>query len=107
MDLLSSCVCFWANKLKNQIKSKKMSRILCVHSVIMIYLVSMSFVVKAHIFKDYKSKEHVLTSVYDAMRGNVQPDLRQMNDSRNKRNIVGNEKLVEYYDNQPSDSSNE
>lgn len=82
-----------------------MSRILYVHSVIVI-LVSMSFL-RAHIFKDYKSKEHVLTSVYDAMKGNLQPDIRQLNDSRNKRNTPGNEKLVEYYDNQPSDSNNE
>lgn len=83
-----------------------MSRILYVHSVIVV-LVSISFVVKAHIFKDYKSKEHVLTSVYDAMKGNLQQELQQMNDSRNKRNTIGNEKLVEYYDNQPSDSNNE
>lgn len=82
-----------------------MSRILRVHCAVIVIVVSLSFVANAHIFKDYKNKEHVLTSVYDAMKGNSQTNERQMNDSRNKRNTIGNEKPVEYYDNQPSDSN--
>lgn len=82
-----------------------MSRIPHVHCAVIVIVVSLSFVVNAHIFKDYKRKEHVLTSVYDAMKVNLQPDERQMNDSRNKRNTIGNEKPVEYYDNQPSESN--
>lgn len=69
--------------------------------------------VGAHVFKDYKNKELVLTSVYDAMKTNLQQDIRNnlnknevLHDARNKRNTVTNEKL-EYYDNQPSESNNE
>lgn len=79
-----------------------------------IVLVSMSFIVGAHVFKDYKNKELVLTSVYDAMKENLQQEIRQnlnrndvLLDSRNKRNTNTNEKLETYYDNQPSDSNNE
>lgn len=78
-----------------------------------IVLVSMSLIVGAHVFKDYKNKELVLTSVYDAMKNNLQHDIRNnlnrndvLHDSRNKRNTNTNEKL-EYYDNTPSDSNNE
>lgn len=78
-----------------------------------ISIVSMSFFVGAHVFKDYKNKELVLTSVYDAMKSNLQQDIRNnlnrnevLHDSRNKRNTNTNEKL-EYYDNQPSESNNE
>lgn len=80
---------------------------------VIIVLVSMSFIVGAHVFKDYKNKELVLTSVYDAMKNNLQQDIRNnlnrndvLHDSRNKRNTNTNEKL-EYYDTQPSESNNE
>lgn len=78
---------------------------------VIISIVSTSFIVGAHVFKDYKNKELVLTSVYDAMKSNLQQDIRNnlnrndvLHDSRNKRNTNTNERY-EYYDNQPSDSN--
>lgn len=78
-------------------------------------IISTSFIVGAHVFKDYKNKELVLTSVYDAMKNNVQSEMQNdlnqdeiLPDSRNKRNTNtnANEKL-EYYDQIPSESQNE
>lgn len=80
-------------------------------------IISTSLIVGAHVFKDYKNKELVLTSVYDAMKNNVQQDMQNtlnkdeiLHDSRNKRNTNintnANEKL-EYYDQIPSESQNE
>lgn len=75
-------------------------------------IISTSFFVGAHVFKDYKNKELVLTSVYDAMKSNVEDMQNTLNqdeilhDSRNKRNTNTNEKL-EYYDQIPSESQNE
>lgn len=76
-------------------------------------IVSTSLIVSAHVFKDYKNKELVLTSVYDAMKSNLQQDLQNtlnqdeiLHDSRNKRNTNTNEKM-EYYDQTPSESANE
>lgn len=74
-------------------------------------MASTSFIIGAHVLKDYKSKPFVLTSVYDAMRNNVRMDIEkafnrnEINyDSRNKRNTA--DKQV-FYDNQPSESHNE
>lgn len=76
-------------------------------------IVSTSLMVGGHVFKDYKNKELVLTSVYDAMKSNLQQDLQTtlnqdeiLHDSRNKRNTNTNEKL-DYYDQSSSDSQNE
>lgn len=81
--------------------------------VVMTAVISTSLIVGAHVFKDYKNKELVLTSVYDAMKSNLQHDLQNtlnkdemLHDSRNKRNTNTNDKL-EYYDQQPSESQNE
>lgn len=78
---------------------------------VLIPVVFLSFIVGAHVYKDYKNKALVLTSVYDAMKTNLQNDIRNnlnreevLRDTRNKRNT--NEK-VEYYDNQPSESNSE
>lgn len=82
-----------------------------VFSTILITIIFMVFIAGAHVFKDYKNKAVVLTSVYDAMKSNLQQDIRNnlnrndvLHDSRNKRNT--NEK-VEYYDVEPSESNNE
>lgn len=79
---------------------------------VIISIVSTSFIVGAHVFKDYKNKELVLTSVYDAMKSNLQQDIRNnlnrndvLHDSRNKRNTNTNERYEYYNDNQPSDSN--
>lgn len=76
-------------------------------------IVSTGLFVGAHVFKDYKNKEIVLTSVYDSMKSNLQQDLQNtlnqdeiLHDSRNKRNTNINENL-EYYDQIPSESQNE
>lgn len=70
-----------------------------------------SIVVNAHVLKEPKNNQFVLTSVYDAMKNNVRQDMQKLFnrneidfDSRNKRNT--GEKPV-YYDNQPSESHNE
>lgn len=80
---------------------------------VIITVISTSLIVGAHVFKDYKNKELVLTSVYDAMKNNVQQDMQNtlnqdeiLHDSRNKRNTNTNEKM-EYYDQIPSESQNE
>lgn len=80
---------------------------------VMTAVISTSLIVGAHVFKDYKNKELVLTSVYDAMKSNLQHDLQNtlnkdemLHDSRNKRNTNTNDKL-EYYDQQPAESQNE
>lgn len=76
-------------------------------------MVSTSFIVGAHVFKDYKNKELVLTSVYDAMKSNLQHDMKNslnqdemLHDSRNKRNTITDDR-VEYYDQIPAESQNE
>ncbi|XP_055325552.1 uncharacterized protein LOC129579469 [Sitodiplosis mosellana] len=81
--------------------------------IVIAAFISSSIIVGAHVFKDYKNKELVLTSVYDAMKNNVQQDMQNklnqdevLSDSRNKRNTNTNEKL-EYYDQIPSESQNE
>lgn len=72
---------------------------------VLITIVSSNFIVGAHIFKDYKNKEVVLTSVYDSMKNNLQANSAPINlmqddllpDSRNKRNTNINDKIG-YYD---------
>lgn len=78
--------------------------------VVIIAIASTHLIVAVHIFKDYKNKELVLTSVYDAIRNNVQQDMQKKfnrnemgHDSRNKRNTIPGEK-AEYYDVQPTES---
>lgn len=67
-----------------------------------------SFIVCGHVYKDYTNNAVLLSSVYDAMKNNLQENIRNnlnrydvLSDMRNKRNV--NEK-VEYYDALPSDS---
>lgn len=78
---------------------------------IIIVIATTSIVVNAHVLKEPKNNQFVLTSVYDAMKNNVRQDMQKLFnrneidfDSRNKRNT--GEKPV-YYDNQPSESHNE
>lgn len=63
----------------------------------------------AHVLKDFRSKQLVLTSVYDAIKNSKRQDmLKALNkneinhDSRNKRN-TGDKPMV-YYDNHAFDS---
>lgn len=83
---------------------KKMSRKIL--NIVLICIFT-SFIVCAHVYKDYTSNAVLLSSVYDAMKNNLQQNIRNnlnrddvLRDYRNKRNI--NEK-VEYYDTNPSD----
>lgn len=73
-----------------------------------VVLVVFSSYVRGHVYKDYTNNAVLLSSVYDAMKNNLQDDIRNnlnrddvLSDMRNKRNV--NEK-VEYYDAMPSDS---
>lgn len=77
----------------------------------MVAMASTSLMIGGHVLKDYKNKQLVLTSVYDAIKDSVRQDMQktfnrnEINfDSRNKRNTA--DKPV-YYDNQPSESHNE
>lgn len=70
-----------------------------------------SFIVCGHVYKDYTNNAVLLSSVYDAMKNNLQENIRNnlnrydvLSDMRNKRNV--NEK-VEYYDALPSESLTE
>lgn len=65
----------------------------------------------AHVLKDYRSKQLVLTSVYDAIKSSKRHDMlkafnrNEMNhDSRNKRNTKDK---PPYYDNHAYDSQTE
>lgn len=85
-------------------KKKKMSRNFL--NIVLICIFT-SFIVCAHVYKDYTSNAVLLSSVYDAMKNNLQKNIRNnlnrddvLRDYRNKRNI--NER-VEYYDTHPSD----
>lgn len=71
-------------------------------------MVFSSFIVCGHVYKDYTNNAVLLSSVYDAMKSNLQENIRNnlnrqdvLSDMRNKRNV--NEK-VEYYDALPSES---
>lgn len=83
-----------------------------IYLIAIITIVASNVIVGAHIFKDYKNKEVLLTSVYDSMKNNVQAnsvpiDLLQddlLPDSRNKRNTNINEKIG-YYESQPGQAS--
>lgn len=76
---------------------------------VIIAIASTHLIVAVHIFKDYKNKELVLMSVYDAIKHNVQQDMQKKfnqnemgSDSRNKRNTIAEK--AEYYDVQPTGS---
>lgn len=79
---------------------------------VIIAIASTSILIGAHVLKDYRSKQLVLTSVYDAIKNSVRQDMQkafnrnEMNhDSRNKRN-TGDKPMV-YYDNHPGESQSE
>lgn len=78
---------------------------------VIIAIASTSLLIGAHVLKDYRSKQLVLTSVYDAIKNSVRQDMQkafnrnEMNhDSRLKRNT---DKPMVYYDNHPGDSQSE
>lgn len=78
---------------------------------VIIVIASTSIIIGGHVLKDYRSKQLVLTSVYDAIKNSVRQDMQkafnrnEMNlDSRNKRNT---DKPMVYYDNHPSESQSE
>lgn len=75
---------------------------------IVLLTVLSSLIVCGHVYKDYTNNAVLLSSVYDAMKNNLQENIRNnlnqfdvLSDTRNKRNV--NEK-VEYYDALPSES---
>lgn len=79
---------------------------------VIIVIASTNIIIGGHVLKDYRSKQLVLTSVYDAIKNSVRQDMQkafnrnEMNhDSRNKRN-TGDKPMV-YYDNHPSESQSE
>lgn len=78
---------------------------------IVLLMVLSSFIVCGHVYKDYTNNAVLLSSVYDAMKNNIQDNMRSnlnqydmLSDTRNKRNV--NEK-VEYYDALPSEPLSE
>lgn len=81
---------------------------------LIIAIASTSILIGGHVLKDYRSKQLVLTSVYDAIKNSVRQDMQkafnrnEMNhDSRNKRNTKGIDKPMVYYDNHPGESQSE
>lgn len=76
---------------------------------IVLLTVLSSLLVCGHVYKDYTNNAVLLSSVYDAMKNNLQENIRNnlnqydmLSDTRNKRNV--NEK-VEYYDALPSETA--